>query len=110
MQRARPTPARNQPVRLAELPGRELRRPGGFQEQRGGPVLARRTKRACDTETARRLCELSERAPGRRSPLGAASHTGRRELASDDCANSGRTPMRGPHRSKKMYYTQLGLV
>jgi hypothetical protein len=63
------------------LPRSPDRRPGGFQEQRGDPVLACRTKRACDTESSRRPWELSERSPGRRSPLAAASHTGGASIA-----------------------------
>jgi hypothetical protein len=68
-----------------DLPGASFLGPGGFQEQRGYPVLARRTKRACDAETARRLWELSERLTGTAFPLGAASHTEWRELAYDAC-------------------------
>jgi NAD(P)-dependent dehydrogenase (short-subunit alcohol dehydrogenase family) len=47
-----------------DLPGASFVGPGGFQEQRGYPALARRTARACDAETARRLWELSEQLTG----------------------------------------------
>jgi NAD(P)-dependent dehydrogenase (short-subunit alcohol dehydrogenase family) len=47
-----------------DLPGASFVGPGGFQEQRGYPALARRTGRALDAEMAARLWELSERLTG----------------------------------------------
>jgi NAD(P)-dependent dehydrogenase (short-subunit alcohol dehydrogenase family) len=55
-----------------DLPGASFVGPGGFQEQRGYPALARRTARALDAETARRLWELSERLTGTTFSVAAA--------------------------------------
>jgi NAD(P)-dependent dehydrogenase (short-subunit alcohol dehydrogenase family) len=55
-----------------DLPGASFVGPGGFQEQRGYPALARRASRAWDSETARRLWDLSERLTGTTFPVAAA--------------------------------------
>ena len=47
-----------------ELPGGSYIGPGGFQEQRGYPAPAGRSKAAQDRESARRLWELSEQLTG----------------------------------------------
>jgi len=46
------------------LPGASYVGPDGFQEQRGHPTLVGRSAAASDTETARRLWELSEELTG----------------------------------------------
>ncbi|HEY0345086.1 MAG TPA: oxidoreductase [Solirubrobacteraceae bacterium] len=55
-----------------DLPGASFVGPGGFQEQRGYPALARRASRAWDSETARRLWDLSERLTGTTFSVAAA--------------------------------------
>jgi len=47
-----------------DLPGASYVGPGGFQEQRGHPAIAKRTAAAKDTETARRLWDLSDELTG----------------------------------------------
>ena len=47
-----------------ELPGASYVGPGGFKEQRGHPALASRTAAAGDTETAKRLWEVSTELTG----------------------------------------------
>jgi NAD(P)-dependent dehydrogenase (short-subunit alcohol dehydrogenase family) len=56
-----------------DLPGGSYVGPGGFQEQRGHPALASRTSAAQDTETARKLWDLSEELTGVRFPLTGAA-------------------------------------
>jgi NAD(P)-dependent dehydrogenase (short-subunit alcohol dehydrogenase family) len=52
-----------------DLPGASYIGPGGFQEQRGHPALAKRSAAAQDADTARRLWTLSEQLTGVRFPL-----------------------------------------
>jgi hypothetical protein len=52
-----------------DLPGDGYAGPDGFQEQRGHPKLVGRSAAARDTETARRLWELSEELTGAAFPL-----------------------------------------
>jgi len=47
-----------------DLPGASYVGPGGFQEQRGHPALAKRTAAAKDTDTARNLWDLSDELTG----------------------------------------------
>jgi len=54
---------------VAPIPGDSFAGPGGFQELRGAPQLVGRSARARDTETARRLWEVSEELTGTRFPL-----------------------------------------
>jgi hypothetical protein len=56
-----------------DLPGASYVGPGGFQETRGYPALARRTARAMDADTARRLWELSEQLTGTTFPVAATA-------------------------------------
>jgi NAD(P)-dependent dehydrogenase (short-subunit alcohol dehydrogenase family) len=52
-----------------DVPSGSYAGPGGFQQQRGHPKLVGRTDAAKDTETARRLWDLSEELTGARFPL-----------------------------------------
>jgi NAD(P)-dependent dehydrogenase (short-subunit alcohol dehydrogenase family) len=56
-----------------DLPGDSYVGPDGFQEQRGHPKLVGRSGAARDTETARRLWELSEELTGVTFPLAPAA-------------------------------------
>jgi NAD(P)-dependent dehydrogenase (short-subunit alcohol dehydrogenase family) len=56
-----------------DLPGGSYVGPGGFQEQRGHPALASRTSAAQDTDTARKLWDLSEELTGVSFPLTGAA-------------------------------------
>jgi NAD(P)-dependent dehydrogenase (short-subunit alcohol dehydrogenase family) len=52
-----------------DLPGGSYVGPDGFQEQRGHPTLVGRSRAASDTETAKRLWELSEELTSTSFPL-----------------------------------------
>jgi NAD(P)-dependent dehydrogenase (short-subunit alcohol dehydrogenase family) len=54
---------------FADIPGGSFAGPGGSQGMRGAPRLVGRSKRACDTEVARRLWEVSEELTGTHFPL-----------------------------------------
>jgi NAD(P)-dependent dehydrogenase (short-subunit alcohol dehydrogenase family) len=56
---------------VADVPGDSFAGPDGLLEMRGKPKLVGRSKAARDTDTARRLWEVSEELTGTRFPLGA---------------------------------------
>ena len=64
-----------------DIPGDSYVGPDGFQEQRGHPTLVGRSDAARDSETARRLWELSEEQTGVTFPL--AATPGEPEALSD---------------------------
>ncbi|QFG21498.1 oxidoreductase [Actinomadura sp. WMMB 499] len=54
---------------VADVPGNGYAGPDGFLEQRGAPTLVGRSRRARDTEVARRLWDVSEKLTGVAFPL-----------------------------------------